>query len=69
MSMKSRLDRLGASITIPIPKPRCVPVEEWETLDEACERLGIQKAENGFPVLIIGFSDAVVHEEALTLNM
>lgn len=69
MSMKSRLDRLGAAITTPLPKPRCVPVEEWETLDEACERLGIQKAENGFPVLIIGFSAAVVHEEAMPLNI
>ena len=55
MSMKSRLDRLGATLTISLPKPHYVPVEEWETVDEACERLGISKTENGMPVWIVGF--------------
>lgn len=66
MSMKSRLDRLGATLTISLPKPHYVPVEEWETVDEACERLGISKTENGIPVLIIGFPADVKQEESLT---
>lgn len=66
MSIKSRLSRLGAVMPKTLPKPRSVPVEEWETVEEACERLEVPQIENGFPVFIIGYSADFDREESHT---